>query len=114
MLGAHEVGMLRALADRSIAPDVILGTSIGAVNGAFFAADPPTSGVERLIELWLEVNRAGRDQGANLRRLANTIGANLHGSSGDISMGSDTRVSNALNAALVALAEFDEWPHERQ
>ena len=40
LLGAHEVGMLRALAESSIVPDVILGTSIGAVNGAMFAGAP--------------------------------------------------------------------------
>ena len=45
ILGAHEVGMLRALAEREISPDLILGTSIGAVNGALFAADPTPEGV---------------------------------------------------------------------
>jgi NTE family protein len=78
VLGAHEVGMLRALADHSIVPDVILGTSIGAVNGAFFAADPTASGVERLIELWLEANRTGRDQAANLRRIATLARSGTH------------------------------------
>lgn len=52
ILGAHEVGMLRALAECDIAPDLILGTSIGAINGALFAADPTLEGVERLRELW--------------------------------------------------------------
>src|SRR5918998_838927 len=33
-LGAHEVGMLQALLDREITPDVVVGTSIGAINGA--------------------------------------------------------------------------------
>ena len=50
VLGAHEVGMLSALAQRAIVADVVLGTSVGAVNGAFFAADQTTSGVERLTE----------------------------------------------------------------
>ena len=40
LLGAHEVGMLRALSAAGIRPDLIVGTSIGAVNGAFVAADP--------------------------------------------------------------------------
>ncbi len=52
VLGAHEVGMLRALLDRRIRPDMVVGTSIGAVNGAFFAAEPTLDGVERLGELW--------------------------------------------------------------
>jgi NTE family protein len=51
VLGAHEVGMLRALSDAGIAPDVIVGTSIGAINGAFVAADP-AGAAARLRQLW--------------------------------------------------------------
>ncbi len=40
LLGAVEVGMLRALLEAGIEPDVILGTSVGALNGALVAADP--------------------------------------------------------------------------
>jgi len=40
VLGAHEVGMLRALSEAGIAPDVVVGTSVGAINGVFVAADP--------------------------------------------------------------------------
>jgi NTE family protein len=51
LLGAHEVGMLRALAEAGIRPDIVVGTSIGAINGAFVAADPQ-GGADRLGELW--------------------------------------------------------------
>jgi NTE family protein len=54
LLGAHEVGMLAALTDRGIRPDVVLGTSIGAVNGALYAAEPSAAGIERLREVWTE------------------------------------------------------------
>ncbi len=43
--------MLRALAEAGIRPDLVVGTSIGAVNGAFFAADPDGA-AERLTDLW--------------------------------------------------------------
>jgi NTE family protein len=52
LLGAHEVGMLAALTERGIKPDVVLGTSIGAVNGALYAADPGPAGLECLQALW--------------------------------------------------------------
>ena len=52
LLGAHEVGMLAALTDRGIRPDLVLGTSIGAVNGALYAADPGVAGLEGLRNLW--------------------------------------------------------------
>jgi NTE family protein len=51
MLGAHEVGMLRALADAGIRPDLVVGTSVGAINGAFVAADPAAA-AGRLAGLW--------------------------------------------------------------
>ncbi|MFG1855476.1 patatin-like phospholipase family protein [Actinomadura geliboluensis] len=51
VLGAHEVGMLRALAETGVRPDLVVGTSIGALNGVFVAAEPDTA-VERLTALW--------------------------------------------------------------
>ena len=51
LLGAHEVGMLRALTEAGIRPDLVVGTSIGAINGAFVAADP-SSAVARLDRMW--------------------------------------------------------------
>jgi NTE family protein len=46
-----EVGMLRALAEAGVQPDVIVGTSVGAINGAFVAADPDGAAA-RLGQLW--------------------------------------------------------------
>ncbi len=51
LLGAHEVGMLRALEEAGITPDLVVGTSVGAINGAFVAADPGGAAA-RLGELW--------------------------------------------------------------
>jgi NTE family protein len=78
VLGAHEVGMLRALAERNIKPDLILGTSVGAINGAFFAADPTLAGVERLSELWRESNWSERSPGAALRRVTTLARSGTH------------------------------------
>jgi NTE family protein len=52
VLGAVEVGMLRALMRAGIRPDVVVGTSIGAVNGALVAAEPTESVTNRLVRLW--------------------------------------------------------------
>jgi NTE family protein len=51
LLGAHEIGMLRALSEAGVRPDVVVGTSVGAINGAFVAADP-AGAAARLSELW--------------------------------------------------------------
>jgi NTE family protein len=78
ILGAHEVGMLRALAESSIAPDVILGTSVGAINGALFAADPSAEGVRVLSQLWAESNVAGMSTGALLRGITTLARTGTH------------------------------------
>jgi NTE family protein len=78
--GAVEVGMLRALAERGLQPDLILGTSIGALNGALYAADPE-SAVERLTALWLDFSSHSPFEGSLLEQ-AGTIARNwthLHG-----------------------------------
>jgi NTE family protein len=52
--GAVEVGMLDALLERGIVPDLVLGCSIGSLNGAVLASDPTPAGVERLRTMWVE------------------------------------------------------------
>ena len=78
VLGAHEVGMLQALADRGIAPDWVLGTSIGAINGALFAASPDRAGIERLRELWSQTNVSALSSGAFLRRAGTLARSGTH------------------------------------
>lgn len=52
-LGAIEAGMLRALYEHEIAPELIIGTSAGAVNGAYIASRPPTvQTAEGLAAVW--------------------------------------------------------------
>ncbi len=52
MLGAVEVGMIRALFRAHIRPDVLVATSIGAINGAMVAADPQSRVTDDLVRLW--------------------------------------------------------------
>lgn len=54
--GALQVGALRALLECGERPDVIVGTSIGAWNGAVLARDPTLSGVEAVEEAWRTAN----------------------------------------------------------
>jgi pyruvate/2-oxoglutarate dehydrogenase complex dihydrolipoamide dehydrogenase (E3) component len=43
-LGAVQVGMLLALAERDITPDLVVGTSVGAINAAWVAGRPGLEG----------------------------------------------------------------------
>ena len=54
--GAVEVGMIQALDEAGIGADLILGTSIGAFNGAVIADYSGTEGVERLTDFWMEAS----------------------------------------------------------
>ena len=53
--GSIQVGMAIALEERGIAPDLIVGTSVGAINGAWLAGGRPAVG---LAELWHGLERA--------------------------------------------------------
>jgi NTE family protein len=57
MLGAVEVGMLRALVEAGVQPDLIVGSSVGAINGAAAAAGFTREAVGRLGELWERLGR---------------------------------------------------------
>jgi NTE family protein len=52
LLGACEAGMARALLESGITPDLVVGTSIGAINGAAIASDPTPDGALRLVQMW--------------------------------------------------------------
>jgi NTE family protein len=57
-LGATQVGMVRALYERGVVPDVIVGTSAGALNGAFLASRPPTvATADALADVWRGLRR---------------------------------------------------------
>ena len=53
--GAAQIGMLKALCEAGIKPDEIVGVSIGALNGFWFACDPTPARVEELERLWLDI-----------------------------------------------------------
>ena len=54
-LGAYQAGVYEALAEARIDPDWISGISIGAINAAIIAGNPPNFRVDRLREFWSEV-----------------------------------------------------------
>ena len=92
-LGAYQGGVYEALAENRIHPDWIAGISIGAINGAIIAGNPPNSRVDRLREFWTQVtssaawdwsNNAFVDvsRSDNTRNLLNQLSANLAASFG--------------------------------
>jgi NTE family protein len=85
LLGVGEVGMARALLESGVRPDLVVGTSIGAINGAVLASDPTPRGAIRLAEVWDQL--AGQD----------VLGGSLLGRIGELVR---TRTSLHSNKAL--------------
>lgn len=56
-LGAVQAGMLLALAEANISPDLVVGTSVGAINAAWVAGHPDVEGAYRLATIWRGVRR---------------------------------------------------------
>jgi NTE family protein len=80
-LGASEVGMLRALLEHDIVPGLVVGTSVGAINGAAVASEPTLQNVKRLAETWSDIERSDVFSGSLFNRLATLArtGTHLHG-----------------------------------
>ena len=78
--GAVEVGMLQALEERGVRPDLVVGTSVGALNGAMVAADPARA-VERLLDLWTNLEDESPFEASLLERAGTFArsGTHLHG-----------------------------------
>ena len=58
-LGAVQVGMLQALAEQGIRPDLLVGTSAGAMNAAWVAGNGTSSAsLEALADVWRSLRRA--------------------------------------------------------
>jgi NTE family protein len=56
-LGAVQVGMLRELTRAGVGADLVLGSSVGAINAAYFAGSPNSAGVEKLGKIWRGLHR---------------------------------------------------------
>lgn len=54
-LGSIEVGALKALVERGIKPDIVLGTSVGSLNGAMFAYEPTLDQVKNIEKIWRNI-----------------------------------------------------------
>jgi NTE family protein len=85
VLGAAEVGMARALLEAGIYPDLVCGTSVGAINGAAIAANPTPEGAEHLLAMWDALTEGGVLDGSPIRRVTELLRhrTSLHGN-GDL------------------------------
>jgi NTE family protein len=76
--GVAQVGMLRALIERGITPDVVVGTSAGALNGAAVSYAPNLTGVARLAEVWAQLEGSEVFPGGALSRAWSIVRRGTH------------------------------------
>jgi NTE family protein len=82
--GVSQVGMLRALLEKGIVPDVVIGTSAGALNGAAVAYAPNLTGVAQLAAVWEQLQTDHVFPGGRIHRAWNIVrrGTHLFGNDG--------------------------------
>jgi NTE family protein len=76
--GVAQVGMLRALFERGIVPDVVVGTSAGALNGASIATSPTLEKVDDLERVWVGLRGEQVFPGGALKRAWNVLRRDDH------------------------------------
>ena len=87
-LGAYQAGVYEALSEAGIHPNWISGVSIGAINAAIVAGNPPDTRIDRLRDFWTQVTADGPWPGAGdacfslakgdaMRQLINQMSANF-------------------------------------
>lgn len=72
-MGAVQVGMLRALIEAGIVPEMLVGTSVGAVNSVWLGRDPSIKGIESLEGLWHRMKREDLFPGGRLSTAWNAL-----------------------------------------
>jgi len=55
--GAIQVGMLQSLVAHGVTADVVVGSSDGAINAAYYAGIPTVEGIGQLAKIWRNLCR---------------------------------------------------------
>jgi NTE family protein len=76
-LGAVQVGMLRELLRHGLNADFVVGSSVGALNAAYFAAAPNSTGADKLEGIWCGLRRSDIFP-VTLRSLLRFVGGQDH------------------------------------
>ncbi|MFA9217171.1 MAG: patatin-like phospholipase family protein [Sphingomonadaceae bacterium] len=72
-LGAYQLGVYQAMHEAGIEPDWVIGTSIGAINGAIIAGNPPDQRLDRLRQFWHRMEQNALGFSGMPRALANLV-----------------------------------------
>jgi NTE family protein len=73
VLGAAQVGQMKALIETGIIPDMLVGSSVGALNAAAIAFDPTVTGIARLEQVWLSLRGEDLFPGTRVQRALHIV-----------------------------------------
>jgi NTE family protein len=76
--GAAEVGMIKALAATNVTPDIVVGTSIGSINGVIAASGPLDQMANQLEGMWSHLESSGVLSDGLMTRMANLVRHRTH------------------------------------
>lgn len=77
-LGPMQAGAIVALLESGVHPDLLVGTSVGALNASFLATRPGVAGAHQLVAAWSELKRRDVVRLSPLRALAGFLGVRDH------------------------------------
>jgi NTE family protein len=77
-MGCAQVGMLKAIYEHGVRPDVLIGTSVGALNAAALATNPTLDGVNELCEFWKGIKTSDVFPGGSFSRAWNLLKRDLY------------------------------------
>lgn len=77
-LGAVEVGALKAIVENNIQADLVLGTSVGSLNGAMYAYNPTIEGVKAIEQIWRSIKMRDVFPPSPITPVVNLTTAGLH------------------------------------
>ena len=100
-LGAFEAGVVDSMARHGIVPDLLVGTSVGAINAAFWAFHPGPDAGARLLEVWRQAARQPLLRGGRVAVLRRLIGGANH------LFGAET-LASILSGAIPASARLED------
>jgi len=78
VLGAAQVGQMKALIEAGIVPDMLIGSSVGALNAAAIASDPTITGIARLEQVWLALRGEDLFPGTRMQRAIHIVRKSDH------------------------------------
>jgi NTE family protein len=78
VLGAVQAGQLQALLGAGIQPDVVIGSSVGALNASFVACRPTASAINELVDTWSSMRTEDIFPGSRFSRAWNIVARGDH------------------------------------